>query len=39
MRRTLGSATLVHAGGGELLLRLRGKTVARVDTKTFEVRR
>jgi hypothetical protein len=33
------SLVKMHVSGGELLLRLRGKTVARVDTKTFEVRR
>jgi hypothetical protein len=38
-RANVISLVKMHVSGGELVLRLRGKTVARVDTRTFEVRR
>jgi hypothetical protein len=38
-RANVISLVKMHVSRGELLLRLRGKTVARVDTETFEVRR
>jgi hypothetical protein len=38
-RANVISLVKMHVGGGEFLLRFRGKTLARVDTKTFEVRR